>query len=259
MTDPSRPADRRHPAAHPRRDRRARRHLRGVPAAKQWLIDVGEAGEWPLFLDVFVESRRRGAGVRQPRRLAGHDPRPVPPARRAGARRAVRAAAPRRTRRATRSCSPAASPTTTAHRWPAPSSTSGTPTPTGLLLRLRARRCPRASSAARSSPTPTAATRSARSCRRPYTIPLDGPTGAMVAAAGWSPWRPAHIHLIVSAEDHDAARDAALHRLERLPRQRRGERGEGRAHRAAAPRSTARRAGFTYDFSLSKELAAAPV
>src|SRR5688572_28182632 len=23
---------------------------------KQWLIDVGEAGEWPLFLDVFVES-----------------------------------------------------------------------------------------------------------------------------------------------------------------------------------------------------------
>ena len=24
-------------------------------AAKQWLIDVGAAGEWPLFLDVFVE------------------------------------------------------------------------------------------------------------------------------------------------------------------------------------------------------------
>ena len=24
--------------------------------AKQWLIDVGEAGEWPLFLDVFVET-----------------------------------------------------------------------------------------------------------------------------------------------------------------------------------------------------------
>jgi catechol 1,2-dioxygenase len=34
----------------------------------------------------------------------------------------------------------------------------------------------------------------------PYTIPLDGPTGNMTAAAGWSPWRPAHIHLIVSAE-----------------------------------------------------------
>jgi catechol 1,2-dioxygenase len=25
----------------------------------------------------------------------------------------------------------------------------------------------------------------------------------MCAAAGWSPWRPAHIHLIVSAEGHE--------------------------------------------------------
>ena len=24
-------------------------------AAKQWLIEVGQSGEWPLFLDVFVE------------------------------------------------------------------------------------------------------------------------------------------------------------------------------------------------------------
>src|SRR6185369_7589140 len=37
----------------------------------------------------------------------------------------------------------------------------------------------------------------------PYTIPEDGPTGAMVHAAAWSPWRPAHIHLIVSAEGHE--------------------------------------------------------
>ncbi|MEO8688735.1 MAG: hypothetical protein ABI611_11010 [Solirubrobacteraceae bacterium] len=36
-----------------------------------------------------------------------------------------------------------------------------------------------------------------------YTIPLDGPTGALCAAAGWSPWRPAHIHLIVSADGHE--------------------------------------------------------
>lgn len=34
----------------------------------------------------------------------------------------------------------------------------------------------------------------------PYTIPLDGPTGRVTAAAGRSPWRPAHIHLIVSAD-----------------------------------------------------------
>ena len=37
----------------------------------------------------------------------------------------------------------------------------------------------------------------------PYTIPLDGPTGRMTAVAGWSPWRPAHVHLIVSAEGYE--------------------------------------------------------
>ena len=33
----------------------------------------------------------------------------------------------------------------------------------------------------------------------PYTIPLDGPTAKLTAAAGLSPWRPSHVHLIVSA------------------------------------------------------------
>jgi protocatechuate 3,4-dioxygenase beta subunit len=33
-----------------------------------------------------------------------------------------------------------------------------------------------------------------------YPIPDDGPVGRMLAAAGRHPWRPAHIHLIVSAE-----------------------------------------------------------
>lgn len=33
----------------------------------------------------------------------------------------------------------------------------------------------------------------------PYQIPTDGSTGAFVAAAGWHPWRPAHLHLKVSA------------------------------------------------------------
>jgi catechol 1,2-dioxygenase len=31
----------------------------------------------------------------------------------------------------------------------------------------------------------------------PYPIPDDGPVGAMLAAAGRHPWRPAHIHVIV--------------------------------------------------------------
>jgi catechol 1,2-dioxygenase len=37
----------------------------------------------------------------------------------------------------------------------------------------------------------------------PYTIPHDGPVGRLLAACGWHPWRPAHIHLIVSADEHE--------------------------------------------------------
>ena len=33
----------------------------------------------------------------------------------------------------------------------------------------------------------------------PYKIPTDGPTGQMIEAAGWHPWRPAHLHLKVTA------------------------------------------------------------
>jgi catechol 1,2-dioxygenase len=36
----------------------------------------------------------------------------------------------------------------------------------------------------------------------PYTIPDDGPVGAMLDATGRRPWRPAHIHMIVRAPGH---------------------------------------------------------
>lgn len=36
----------------------------------------------------------------------------------------------------------------------------------------------------------------------PYQIPTDGATGALIRAANWHAWRPAHIHLKVSAPDH---------------------------------------------------------
>jgi catechol 1,2-dioxygenase len=35
-----------------------------------------------------------------------------------------------------------------------------------------------------------------------YQIPHDGATGQLIAAAGWHAWRPAHLHLRVSAPDH---------------------------------------------------------
>jgi catechol 1,2-dioxygenase len=37
----------------------------------------------------------------------------------------------------------------------------------------------------------------------PYTIPLEGPCGELCRAAGWSPWRPGHLHLIVGRPGHD--------------------------------------------------------
>jgi hydroxyquinol 1,2-dioxygenase len=37
----------------------------------------------------------------------------------------------------------------------------------------------------------------------PYRIPSDGPVGTMLAASGRHPWRPAHIHVIVSAPGYE--------------------------------------------------------
>ena len=36
----------------------------------------------------------------------------------------------------------------------------------------------------------------------PYQIPTDGACGKLIDAAGWHAWRPAHLHLKVSAADH---------------------------------------------------------
>ncbi|MGD6749072.1 catechol 1,2-dioxygenase [Streptomyces sp. BH105] len=36
----------------------------------------------------------------------------------------------------------------------------------------------------------------------PYQIPTDGSCGRLISAAGWHAWRPAHLHLKVSAPGH---------------------------------------------------------
>lgn len=45
-----------------------------------------------------------------------------------------------------------------------------------------------------------------------YRIPDDGPVGRLLAAAGRRPWRPAHLHLMVSAPGH---RTVATHFFDR--------------------------------------------
>lgn len=37
----------------------------------------------------------------------------------------------------------------------------------------------------------------------PYQIPTDGACGKLIAAAGWHAWRPAHLHVKVSAPDYE--------------------------------------------------------
>jgi len=37
----------------------------------------------------------------------------------------------------------------------------------------------------------------------PYQIPTDGACGALIDAAGWHAWRPAHLHLKVSAPGYE--------------------------------------------------------
>ncbi|MBV9551679.1 MAG: 6-chlorohydroxyquinol-1,2-dioxygenase, partial [Alphaproteobacteria bacterium] len=37
-----------------------------------------------------------------------------------------------------------------------------------------------------------------------YPIPSDGPVGAMLKATGRHPWRPAHIHFVVTADGYEA-------------------------------------------------------
>ena len=170
-------------------------------AAKQWLIDVGEAGEWPLVLDVFVESaveaqafaaRPGSAGaIEGPYFLPGSPvlgpdgTLPMRPAEE-GERLEVRGRV------------------TDGHGTPLPGAVldvwqadahgrySGfdAGVPDGLLRGKVV-----------TGPDGRYALRTVRPA--PYTIPLDGPTGRLVAAAGWSPWRPAHLHLKLAAEGHE--------------------------------------------------------
>ena len=35
-----------------------------------------------------------------------------------------------------------------------------------------------------------------------YTIPADGPVGSLLQATGRHPWRPAHLHVAITAKGH---------------------------------------------------------
>jgi catechol 1,2-dioxygenase len=166
-------------------------------AAKQWLMDVGEGGEWPLFLDVFVEHVVEEVAARTQNGSVGsiQGPYYIPGARRLD------------------------SPATL----PARPDEQGDPLVfTGRVVDLDGNPVAGAeldiwhadeqgyySGFAPDIPEGNlraVVVADEQGCFEintvrpaPYQIPTDGPTGRLIAAAGWHAWRPAHLHLFVQA------------------------------------------------------------
>jgi Protocatechuate 3,4-dioxygenase beta subunit len=169
-------------------------------AAKTWLMDVGEGGEWPLLLDVFVEhvieqntadAQQGTAGtILGPFYLPGQQQLP-----------SLAALPVREDEKGTtlvfagqvRDLDGNALGGATIDIWQADEqgyySGFAAGVPDGNLRGLV---------------TTDDQGRFAITTVRPapYQIPTDGPTGKLIESAGWHPWRPAHLHLLVSAPGH---------------------------------------------------------
>jgi catechol 1,2-dioxygenase len=169
-------------------------------ALKAWLIQVGADGEWPLFLDVFVEHvvEEMTSASRQGSKGTIEGPFYAPGAPEFGAEATL----------------------------PMRDSEKGTP----LIFHGQVRavdgtalagavvdiwHCDDDGYYAQFAPgipewnlrgRITADTEGRFSIRTikpaPYQIPTDGATGALIRAAGWHAWRPAHLHMKVSAPGH---------------------------------------------------------
>ena len=68
-----------------------------------------------------------------------------------------------------------------------------------------------------------------------YTIPEDGPVGAMIGATGRHAWRPAHLHVIASAPGHRTVVTHFFDASEPAPRLRRRVRGQAVARPPVRP------------------------
>ena len=185
------------------------------------------------------------------------------------ARRRCRRAATSRiaTRPASRRWSAAGCSTSTASRSPARCSTSGRPKANGLYdlqdqnldgLHMRGK--------FRTDAEGRYLVRTVQPVN--YPIPADGPVGAMLKATGRHPWRPAHIHFVVSADGYEPVTTHIFDRTDPVSGERRGVRGQGfaglrfrPARGARAPRragSASRRPFCTAEFDFRLAPASAP-
>ena len=170
-------------------------------ALKAWLIKVGEDGEWPLFLDVFVEHvvEETVNEGRQGSKGTIEGPFFVPGAPQLGSEGTL----------PMRDGEPGTPLTFTG----VVRGTSGEPLAGAMVDLWHADDAGFYSQFAPGLPewnlrgcfTTDAEGRFVAQTMQPapYQIPHDGATGQLIAAAGWHAWRPAHLHLKVAAPGHE--------------------------------------------------------
>ncbi|NKQ51352.1 catechol 1,2-dioxygenase [Amycolatopsis sp. K13G38] len=170
-------------------------------ALKSWLISVGEDGEWPLFLDVWVEHVVEEVATehRQGNKGTIEGPYYVPNAPEQGSSGSV----------PTRENEPGTPLVWTGQV----TSTDGTALPGAKVELWHADAEGYYSQFApgipewnlRASFTTDEQGRFEIHTVKPapYQIPTDGACGKLIAAAGWHAWRPAHLHVKVSAPGHE--------------------------------------------------------
>lgn len=170
-------------------------------ALKSWLISVGEDGEWPLFLDVWVEHVVEDVNTSHRSGSKGsiEGPYYVPGAPEQGAEGTI----PMR----------ADEPGTPLVWTGGVTSTDGSPIPGAVVEVWHADAEGLYSQYAPGLPewnlrgTFTADDQGKFHITTvqpaPYQIPTDGACGKLIAAADWHAWRPAHLHVKVSAPGHE--------------------------------------------------------
>jgi catechol 1,2-dioxygenase len=169
-------------------------------AAKAWMIEVGEGGEWPLFLDVFVEHVVEEVAAETQHGTKGTilGPYYLPeqqklPAQATLPMRADEKGTPLVFAGQVRDLDGTPIPGAEVDIWHADAdgyySGFAPGIPDGNLRGVVV-----------TDDQGRFAIRTVQPA--PYQIPTDGPTGKMIEAMGGHPWRPAHLHLLVRAPGH---------------------------------------------------------
>jgi catechol 1,2-dioxygenase len=169
-------------------------------ALKAWLIQVGADGEWPLFLDVFVEhvveevanADRQGSKgtIEGPFYAPGA---PELPAEATLPMREGEKGTPLTFHGQVRSVAGTPLAGATVDIWHCDDD--------GFYAQF-APNLPEWNLRGRITADETGSFRIHTIRPAPYQIPTDGATGALIRAANWHAWRPAHVHLKVSAPGH---------------------------------------------------------